>query len=705
MASDPHPDLHALAAAAGVARHWRDVEGRDQAIADDALAAVLHALGHQSASSQQINRSRAALADAARTWPPMLVTQAGLATLLPGGGGDALLGGGGDALPDGGGDALPGGGGVALPGGGGDALAGGAHLTGEDGITRPIGFGNGKLAPIHAPGYYQLAIGRRTIMLAVAPSQCPVPAPGSRRMWGTAVQIPALRGAAAFGGFGELTDAARVLAGHGCDAIAINPVHSMFPGCGTDFSPYSPSSRTFLNTAMGDPALAGLPAFPGSASASASASAASLIDWPSALPQRLADLRRLWAGLPADQRARLLAAPVDNAAALRRHAIFDALDCRFRPQGANGWRDWPAQFHDPAGAAVLGYAAANAADVDFHVFAQWLARTSLAASHRRALEAGMAIGLIADLAVGVHVAGSDSWSQRGSMLSGLTIGAPPDPLGPGGQNWGITSYSPAGLRAAGYRPWLDMVRAALRSAGGLRIDHAFGLARLWVIPDGEATSRGAYLEFPFLDLVRLLTLEAHRAGALIIAEDLGTAPHGFTAAVAARGMLGMRVLWFERASDGGFIGAQDYPAGSAAMTGTHDTPTLAGWWSGRDLDWADRLHRLPPGTGRAKADEVRAWDRGLLWSTLGAQGQRPAPDDTAPLVAAALAHVARTPAKLVIVPLEDLLGELEQPNLPGTTHEHPNWQRRLPAMTQAVLSADAVQSNMALLSARSAGDQ
>jgi 4-alpha-glucanotransferase len=315
----------------------------------------------------------------------------------------------------------------------------------------------------------------------------------------------------------------------------------------------------------------------------------------------------------------------------------------------------------------------------------------------------MDIGLIADLAVGVHLAGSDTWALRDAMLGGLTIGAPPDPLGPMGQNWCITGFSPAGLRTSGYRPWLEMVRSALRSAGGLRIDHAFGLARLWVIPEGAPSSQGAYLAYPFLDLLRLLTLEAHRDSALIIAEDLGTAPFGFTQAVAQRNMLGMRVLWFERAGDGGFIGAHDYPANAVAMTGTHDTPTLAGWWSGGDLGWADRLGRLPHGVDLAGAKAIRDWDRGLLWSTIGGGGgggARPAPGDTAPLVDAAIAHVARTPAALVVVPLEDLLGEVEQPNLPGTTHEHPNWQRRLPAPMDDLLDRAACKSRLESLSAR-----
>ncbi len=312
----------------------------------------------------------------------------------------------------------------------------------------------------------------------------------------------------------------------------------------------------------------------------------------------------------------------------------------------------------------------------------------------------MAIGLIADLAVGVHPGGSDSWAMPGAMLQGLTIGAPPDPLGPLGQNWSITGFSPAGLRDSGYEPWIAMLRSALRSAGGLRIDHAFGLARLWVIPEGGDSAQGAYLSYPFLDLVRLLTLEAHRASALIIAEDLGTSPSGFTQAVSDRNMLGMRVLWFERAADHGFIGARDYPSNCVAMTGTHDTPTVAGWWSGRDLDWAERLGRLPEDTDRTIAEDVRDWDRGLLWSTIGTGSQRPAPEDTDPVVVAALEQVAKSPAILAIAPIEDLLGETEQPNLPGTVGEHPNWRRRMQAPLQALMNQPSNQKRLQAISER-----
>ncbi|MGB7654900.1 MAG: 4-alpha-glucanotransferase [Novosphingobium sp.] len=652
--SSPH--LHDLAQAAGLARQWRDVGGQDHVVSDDALMAILDALGHPTASSRQIKSSLSALSENQQGLPPMLVTELGLPTPL-------------------------------------QTQAASAEVTGEDGATTRLAITDGMLAPITQPGYYDLAIGGETCKLAVAPPQCPLPA---RHGWGASLQIPSLRGsnANAFGGFGELADAARVLGQAGCDALAINPVHALFPGQGEQFSPYSPSSRTFLNTAMGDPALLGLPGWP------AAAADADLIDWPTALPQRLADLRECFAGLDAGQRALILEASTVEGPALHRHATFDALYCHFRVQGAADWREWPARYRKADSAAVARFAAQHSDEIAFHLFAQWLAREGLAAAQHRASEAGMAIGLIADLAVGVHPSGSDCWAMPEAMLQGLTIGAPPDPLGPLGQNWSISGFSPDGLRRSGYQPWIAMLRAALRSAGGLRIDHAFGLARLWVIPEGGDSADGAYLSYPFLDLVRLATLEAHRASALIIAEDLGTAPDGFTQAVSSRAMLGMRVLWFERAADHGFIGAQDYPHSCAAMTGTHDTPTVAGWWAGRDLDWADRLGRLPKGTDRAQAEAIRDWDRGLLWSTLMPDSPRPAPADPQPVVSAAIDHVARSPAVLAVIPVEDLLGEAEQPNLPGTIAEHPNWRRKYPEPIADLLKGGQVAGRVKTLSDR-----
>lgn len=633
--------LTALARACGLAREWTDVEGRRQVVGDEALAAVLSALGHDASSERGIARSLALAEERRSALPALLVGDEGRVITLP-------------------------------------FAASRAEITGEDGVTRPLPVEGKRLTLTAAPGYYDLALDGHTTRLAVAPPHCPLPAQTPRRPWGVSVQIPALKGTAPspFGTFGELAEAARAFGAAGADALAINPVHALFPGHGEGYSPYSPSSRLFLNGALADPALAGLPPF-------AADEGAPLIDWASAMPQRLAQLRGAFAALDPARRAAIAA---EGDAMLRRHALFDALDCHFRPQGAHGWQGWPAAFHDPAGAAAQGFAAEHADEVAFHLFVQWLARQGLAAAQAAAKEAGMAIGLIGDLAVGVDPSGSDAWSLRHAMLDGLTIGAPPDPLGPLGQNWSITGFSPDGLRETGYAPWIAMIRSGLAAGGGLRIDHAFGLARLWVIPAGGATQDGAYLAYPFDDLVRLATLEAHRADALVIAEDLGTAPHGFTQAVTERRMLGMQVLWFERAADHGFIGAGDYEPLAAAMTGTHDTVTVAGWWRGRDLDWAEALGRLPEGMTRAEAGAIREWDRGLLWSTLDHAAPRPAPDDPAPVVDAAISHIARTPSALALVALEDLLGEAEQPNLPGTVSEHPNWRRRMELPVEAALA-------------------
>jgi 4-alpha-glucanotransferase len=632
--------LQALAQACGVARDWIDVEGRQQQVADDALAAVLAALGHDTGSERQIARSLAAVEERRSGLPAMLVADTGTSIALP-------------------------------------VLATHAEVTGEDGITRPLPIAGDHLQVTAAPGYYDLALDGRKLRLAVAPPACQLPAQGRSRPWGVSLQIPALRGErpSPFGNFAQLAQAAQAFGAAGADALAINPVHALFPGHGENFSPYSPSSRLFLNGAMGDPALAGLPPLPGS-------EGGTLIDWAGALPRRLGELRKVFAALDPARRAAIAA---EGDAMLHRHALFDALDCHFRPRGAHGWRDWPAAFHDPEGAAATRFAAEHPDEIAFHLFVQWLARQGLGAAQAAARDAGMGIGLIADLAVGVDPAGSDAWSLRHAMLDGLTIGAPPDPLGPLGQNWSITGFSPDGLRESGYAPWIAMLRASLSAGGGLRIDHAFGLARLWVIPEGGATRDGAYLSYPFDDLIRLATLEAHRADALVIAEDLGTAPPGFTQAVTARRMLGMRVLWFERAADHGFIGSQDYEPLSAAISGTHDTVTVAGWWRGRDLDWAERLGRLPEGISRAEAEAIREWDRGLLWSTLSDDRPHPAPDDPAPVVDAAIAHIARAPSCLALVSLEDMLGLDEQPNLPGTVDVHPNWRRRLAAPIDEVL--------------------
>lgn len=311
----------------------------------------------------------------------------------------------------------------------------------------------------------------------------------------------------------------------------------------------------------------------------------------------------------------------------------------------------------------------------------------------------MALGLIADLAVGMDSGGSHAWSRPDDLLTGLSIGAPPDLLGPDGQSWGITGFSPLALQRTGFEPFIATLRAALDHAGGIRIDHALGLRRLWVVPEGASPTEGAYLAMPVDDLFRLIALESHRARAVVIGEDLGTVPEGFRPAMDAMAMLGMRVLWFERNAEGGFLPAKDYATDAAAMTGTHDLATVAGWWRGRDIEWQWQLGRTSRAANEAADQAARADERTSLWAALVAagvaEGRQPAPDDPGRVIDAALAFIGRTPSVLAIVPMEDVIGAVEQPNLPGTIDEHPNWRRRMPAATGTLLARPDIAARLA----------
>jgi 4-alpha-glucanotransferase len=308
----------------------------------------------------------------------------------------------------------------------------------------------------------------------------------------------------------------------------------------------------------------------------------------------------------------------------------------------------------------------------------------------------MPIGLIADLAVGVDSGGSQCWSRPDETLLGLTIGAPPDLLSPQGQSWGLVAFSPRGLLLNGFSAYIDMLRAAMRHAGGVRIDHAMGLARLWVQPDGAAATEGVYLHFPLHDMLRLIRLESFRHKAIVLGEDLGTVPDGFQGAIDSAGILGMRVLWFERAQDLGFTAPSGWDRNATAMTSTHDLATIAGWWTGGDIGWRERTGIVPDGAGDR---QDRARDRGLLWSAMQASGAAhgPAPDesDPAPAVEAAIRHVGSAACSFAVLPVEDSLGLVDQPNLPGTMdHQHPNWCRRLPGYAGELLDGQTVQSRL-----------
>jgi len=642
--------LRTLAVAAGLQPEWQDAAGRRQTVADDALRAILDCLGHPSGSEKQIAESLAAIKARDAQGVRFLSVDVGAPIRLT------------------------------------SKVSGKAELTFEDGTTRSVTVDNGELSSISKSGYHKLEINGEVIDILVAPRRCYTIAdalPG-RKFWAPAVQIPSLRTDApkAFGDFVSLADAAQAFGQRGADALAISPTHALFPADPSRYSPYAPSSRQFLNGLYGDPAAFG--------AKSDGRDLPDMIDWYAAIPQKLAQLRKIFNQTLVQFEETLTTFRRQGGDDLERHAEFDALHAHFVSNtGARGWQQWPAEYHDPASPTVRRFVAEHANDVTFYIFLQWLARHDLDAAQTAAKDSGMAIGLIADLAVGMDPGGSHGWSQRSDLLTGLSIGAPPDPLGPDGQSWGITGFDPQALRDTGFAPFIATIRSALAHAGGIRIDHAFGLRRLWVVPEGASAAAGAYLDMPFDDLMRIVAMESQRAKAIVIGEDLGTVPDGFREAMDASAMLGMRVLWFERDADG-FVPPAKWSPDAVAMTGTHDLATVAGWWSGRDIDWTWDLGRKSDAADKPTDLAARAEDRVALWSAFDTGTEQPTPEDTDPVVDAAIAHVASTPCALAIIPIEDLAGLVEQPNLPGTIDEHPNWRRRMPDTTEALLAPPEV---------------
>jgi 4-alpha-glucanotransferase len=306
----------------------------------------------------------------------------------------------------------------------------------------------------------------------------------------------------------------------------------------------------------------------------------------------------------------------------------------------------------------------------------------------------MGIGLIADLAVGADCAGSQAWSRQDELLPHVTVGAPPDIINRQGQNWGVAAFSPQGLRQHGFRAYIEMLQANLAHAGGIRIDHVMGLQRLWVIPQGAESQHGAYLRYPLDDLLRLLSLESHRHRALVIGEDLGTVPEGLRDKLAARNILGTRVLLFEQ-DDLGFVPAARWPADALATTTTHDLPTIKGWLAGRDLEWRVRAGQRDAELLEGDHAE-RAGERVALRQLLERQGMVSGGDDDACLQAC-IEQVGRTPAPLALLPLEDACGLEQQPNLPGPGDIHPNWRRRYPLAVGELLEQPATSARLAAL--------
>jgi 4-alpha-glucanotransferase len=627
---------------------WTDARGRPQEVKPDTLKAVLKALGYPADTRDEISNSHHRLERAAKAIPRLIASQ-GRETVHVG-------------------------------------ATARARVRSEDGEWRdltlePLKVGGSAFRAPEAYGYYELELDDSQHILAVAPPRCfSIPDTGARhRLAALSVQLYSLRGghSEGFGDFAALGEFAAETAQLGLDAIAVSPTHARFAADPGRISPYGPSSRFFLDPLYADPALAG-------GDVGQDTGGDDLIDWTQAHRVKYVRLRSAYDRfLEQNQHNRSFRTFCQmGGQRLFDHAVYEALDAHFRALGKISPVSWPGAFRDPQSREVHDFAEREKREIAFHLFLQWLAAQSADAAHARAKE-NMTVGIIADMAVGVDRHGSHAWSAPQELLGGLSVGAPPDVFNPAGQDWGLITYSPTSLKATGYESFIATLRASMQHAGGIRIDHAMGLRRLWLLPEGASPSDGVYVSYPFTDLLRLIALESNLHRNIVIGEDLGTVPEGFRSQIASAGVLGMRVLWFERTRDGRFIQPEHWDFQAAALTTTHDLPTVAGWWTGRDIDWSAKLRRKTQHGGENAERKNRKQDRTALWSALTrsgcSRGPEPAPDNPEPVIDGTLSFVGRTPSMLAIATAEDVLGLPEQPNLPGTTDQHPNWRRRLPA--------------------------
>jgi 4-alpha-glucanotransferase len=565
-------------------------------------------------------------------------------------------------------------------------------------------------------GYHSLHIDMAAMRLIVTPSHCwqPPALAGGRRVWGLAVQLSLLRSNRnwGIGDYTDLCDLIHIAARWGADVIGLNPLHALFPDTPSHCSPYSPSSRLFLNIFTID--LESVPGFANAREvrqligsdefrrALAAARSAHLVDMEKAAELKLAALRLLFRDfkLHADlaERAAFDDFRANRGRSLEHYALFQAI--RFVRAAANAsafdWREWPEELRDPNSSSCRAFAQTHQDEIDFIAWSQWIADRQLRNASDRARKFGMAIGLYRDLAIGANGSGAETWSNPQAVASKAHAGAPPDLYNPAGQDWGLPPFNPLKLKSEGYNSFIELLRANMRYAGGLRIDHVAGLRHLYWVPEGKSATEGVYVNYPFDDLLNILALESVRHQCLVIGEDLGTVPQGLRESLAAANVLSCRVLYFEQNAEREFTPPNQYPIRAIASISTHDLPTLKGWWRERDIAIHDELGLYPDA---AEARRQRAWraaDKRTLIAALRAEdlidpglASRGLDHglDISLLAIAIHSFLAQSNAAMMMVQIDDLTGEEDQVNLPATADEYPNWRRRL-ALTLDELATD-----------------
>lgn len=581
------------------------------------------------------------------------------------------------------------------------------------------------------PGYHRLVLradngARGESRLIVAPARCyepPALAEG-QRLWGITLQLYTLRSTDnwGMGDFADLLDVIEAAAPLGCALIGLNPLHALLPADPGHISPYSPSSRQFLNVLYiaipRVPEFAACPSVHEYLQADGKAELAALrstpnVDYASVAAIKLRCLRVLYERFRSDhlqpgtaRASEFRSFVAQGGDALRLHATFDALHAHLRKESpaCGGWPSWPEAFRDPRSQACDQFARRHADDIGFYLYLQWLAATQLDEAQQFARQKGMALGLYGDVAVGVNGGGSETWSNPQLYVTNAGIGAPPDPLALKGQDWGIPPQNPRELARQGYQPFIDLLRFNMAHVAALRLDHVMALFRQWWVPRGSIATEGAYVHYPLDDLMSILALESHRHRCLVIGEDLGTVPDAVRFAMHRYGVTHYKVMLFEKEPDGSFKSPAVYERRSLAAVSTHDLPPFRGWWDGIDIEIASRLSLYPDAATRERVLAARDHDRRLFMQALVGAGlwywheHEAVPPASHALVRAAHVYLALSTAQLAVVQIEDLAGMREPVNVPGTHIEYPNWQRKVSAAQAEILGREEVREMLHALS-------
>ena len=541
--------------------------------------------------------------------------------------------------------------------------------------------------------------------VVVTPERLTVPADlERRRAWGVMAQLYSVRSRASWG-IGDLADLAELaaLAGRraGADFVLVNPLHAAEPAGPMTPSPYLPTTRRFVNPVY-------IRVEDVHEAAYLPAADRALVEWAAepvlALDEDAGPVDRDAAWTAKRAALEVVFAAPRSAARQDAYEVYCAeegvgldtfaLWCALAERYAIG--PWPQAALDPSSDLVAAARVELAERIEFYRWLQWVADTQLAAAQREALESGMRIGIMHDLAVGVHAEGADVWALGHVLSSGATVGAPPDMYNQQGQDWSQPPWRPDALARAAYRPYRDMLRTILRHAGALRIDHVIGLFRLWWVPTGHSAAEGAYVRYDHEALVGILALEAQRAGALVIGEDLGTVEPWVRDYLTERGILGTSVLWFEQHATGEPIAPEQLRHLALGTVTTHDLPPTAGYLAGEHVTLRSRLGLLtePVDVVRRAAEAER--DRMLAaLRHRGLLGDDPSERE---VVEALHRWVLLSPALLVGVSLADMVGERRAQNQPGTDREYPNWKVPLADGSGRVVLADDLFDNARLTS-------